>query len=801
MEDVTGVQILQGKDERGKDIVFYKPGGFGEPMLCACVVKNVKITGNVSSSTGARTILFQAEQAFDSSHTNDFGRETKVERVYVVTPFELSPTTIASIKGKLTERSGQISFIGGALLFDLFKKHWPDYFADEASILERHLEQTKGLYVFESPLPSLAFQYSLSLEAVSTTLMKVYVAQGFHREIGAYRKGPTLISSLPRPGDLKNKISKNGITELEEAFNCFDRAVEYLSQWGLGPSHFSTLELSTSLSAFIEKLNSEWKKTATFSRAYETVTPGTQLMLMNPAPLIPLLQSLVSVRLALLNNLGIHLSNLDEFLNAKSADSIQHLHDQDFLKAGLIGDCARAAKDRILLTGSEGRKFVFPKDILVRWSRSLLIVAAPGFGKTSFCKWNALQDAEKFNLEQSPTMPVYVALYKLSRKPLGTFEETFLGTLGRSALIAKQRGGLTKAILENVTDQPKIRLYLDGLDEIASTKRQEEISRLAQDGIERDSGLQVIITSRDYVFGPWLEWLPKIHLSEFAESELDEFIERWIGNDKLTHQKFCTQLKGLPALRTLMRIPLLATLTIMVFRQTDRLPETKTRLYEIFTDLLSGGWDMAKGVLRESRFGQRVKLIILSSLAGRVHKLRRRDFGNDEFRDTVRSVFPGPLNKEWRALRDEILADGLISKSGTVLQFSHMSFQEFLAAKDFMGTPNHLRVLRALELYLYGNNWWKEVLKFYVGLSSSPYEIASWLSSKIRHFKDVGDRAVSRSNAQEIAGAVVESFPHIPPEELARIMETGLDYTTTLTFLKERQQNLLNPRSDFLANS
>src|SRR5215203_5262573 len=123
MEDITGVQILQGKDERGKDVIFYKPGGFGEPMLCACVVKNVKITGSVDSSEGARTILFQAEQAFDSTHTNSFGHKTRVERVYVVTPFDMSPTTIASIEGRLRERVGQVSFIGGALLFDLFKKH------------------------------------------------------------------------------------------------------------------------------------------------------------------------------------------------------------------------------------------------------------------------------------------------------------------------------------------------------------------------------------------------------------------------------------------------------------------------------------------------------------------------------------------------------------------------------------------------------------------------------------------------------------------------------------------------------
>jgi hypothetical protein len=49
----SGVQILQGSQELGKDIIFYTPGPFGEKDLNACVVKNTKITGNASTAVGA----------------------------------------------------------------------------------------------------------------------------------------------------------------------------------------------------------------------------------------------------------------------------------------------------------------------------------------------------------------------------------------------------------------------------------------------------------------------------------------------------------------------------------------------------------------------------------------------------------------------------------------------------------------------------------------------------------------------------------------------------------------------------
>ena len=67
MPNVTGVQILQGAQEYGKDVIFYVPG-LADTLLCACVVKNTVISGQVSSTSGARTVFLQAQQALDTPH-------------------------------------------------------------------------------------------------------------------------------------------------------------------------------------------------------------------------------------------------------------------------------------------------------------------------------------------------------------------------------------------------------------------------------------------------------------------------------------------------------------------------------------------------------------------------------------------------------------------------------------------------------------------------------------------------------------------------------------------------------------
>lgn len=84
IEHVQGVQILQGQQEYGKDIIFWARGPVHELIPCACVIKNIKISGTVGSSKDARTILFQAEQALDTPFIDATGAEFQVYRVYVL---------------------------------------------------------------------------------------------------------------------------------------------------------------------------------------------------------------------------------------------------------------------------------------------------------------------------------------------------------------------------------------------------------------------------------------------------------------------------------------------------------------------------------------------------------------------------------------------------------------------------------------------------------------------------------------------------------------------------------------------
>jgi hypothetical protein len=90
----------------------------------------------------------------------------------------------------------------------------------------------------------------------------------------------------------------------------------------------------------------------------------------------------------------------------------------------------------------------------------------------------------------------------------------------------------------------------------------------------------------------------------------------------------------------------------------------------------------------------------------------------------------------------EIVRDGLLIVSGRHAQFPHLSFQEFLTARDLMGDPHARRSTFVLNRYLRGDDWWREVLGFYIGLSGKTKELREWVKSATKKLNDVSKYTV-----------------------------------------------------------
>lgn len=749
--NVTGVQILQGPQEYGKDIIFYIPGGVGEQILCACVVKNCKISGDAARSTGARTILHQAQQALDTPHVDENGRTISVERIYVVTPFDIPPPTINSVAGALRRDNTGLVFIGGSNLFELFRRYWPEYFVRE-SVALAHLKSTSEEITRESALTDIAFQYNLG--PVEHTLNNIYVYPVFTRAFRSYDLRINAADIVPTASSLANGITKRDAASLAARLRAVSNFCQTAAQWGLCSSEHAN-ELTKSVEQFCELLPRDTSSTTADSKQA------------SPKISFRSVKHVVIAAKRLTAACQIATKSLRQLtIDSRHALTLSH---QDalgpnyavFAKAARLNEFAASSSSDLIKAKKETEtSFTLSGDIL-NCNHSLMIAAPAGYGKTSFCRWHALKDAENFSTGRSQVIPVYVALHSMPRQGEFSFEESCLGHLGQSALLS--RTGAANA----AERYDHIRLYLDGLDEIPSAKRRHALMEAVRSGLERYPHIQLVLAARDYVYGSWLSWLPRLYISPFTPTQIGQLVSNWFGSESPESQRFINQLALSPTLENVMRTPLLATLTILVYRQTGRLPENRVRLYEMFVELLSGGWDLAKGVQRGSKFGSAVKLIVLKRLAYRVHKQGGRQFGQVDLATTVRSSLSDSALSRWEELTEELLQDGLLVRAGKSYEFSHQSFQEFLAAKALLGDPAVRRAQEILEAYLLGDSWWTDAMGFYVVLGGQPREMVDWIESTVGSLER-GAKNVRTDHRDYLIRVINETFPEIKTDVVQR---------------------------------
>jgi hypothetical protein len=366
----------------------------------------------------------------------------------------------------------------------------------------------------------------------------------------------------------------------------------------------------------------------------------------------------------------------------------------------------------------------YSEDLLDQATQHLFITAPAGYGKTSFCKWNSLNDVDRLIDETSHVLPIYVPLHQFANATLDNCDEAFFGS-----------SEVRDLVISSADKGRMIRLYLDGLDEVPTTSQRDKLMNLALEASKEYPSIQIVVTGRTHVFGDKLKWLTRLLLSELNAVQLEKLINNWLSPQPEVLNAFQAQLAKTPSLKPLMRTPLLGTLIIAVYKRMNSLPDSKVRLYETFVELMCGGWDKAKNVMRDGRYGSQAKLRVLTRLAGILHVNERREAFDADQRSAVQQVM-GSFVNETPALFNEMLEDGLIVKVGnSSVAFAHLSFQEYLAASELMD-PQGQRSLQALKQYLRGDDWWREPVCFLVSMLQRPSETEAWIRRTSEEHKD-----------------------------------------------------------------
>ena len=391
----------------------------------------------------------------------------------------------------------------------------------------------------------------------------------------------------------------------------------------------------------------------------------------------------------------------------------------------------------------------------------LIILGDPGSGKTTLLRYLALLYARD-RAENSALVQTQLIAAEPHRLPIplplrqvGVYLQSHADASieGHTQLLAflhrslqEERISLPADFFDDWLDAGKAVILLDGLDEVADPDLRRRVARLVESFTRAYPTCRYVVTSRivGYTGSARLgESYMITTVRDFTLADVEQFLANWhrlvaigqAGDSPSAAAYAAAQTRQLlEAIETNERIrelainPLMLTVIAMVHRDRVKLPDRRAELYAEAVDVLLGKWDEARGVqewpiLPAQPFETNDKRLLLESVALTLHATGQKEIGLRELSELLAALFDSITGDErtsdqavtrFLAMIQE-RTGLLVARGEGVFTFSHLTFQEYLAARAIAARDDYV----AYTLDHLAEPWWREVILLAAGYLST----------------------------------------------------------------------------------
>jgi len=289
-------------------------------------------------------------------------------------------------------------------------------------------------------------------------------------------------------------------------------------------------------------------------------------------------------------------------------------------------------------------------------------------------------------------------------------------------------------------------ILLDGLDEVADPGLRRRVAGLVDAFTRAYADCRYVVTSRIVGYSDasrLSEGYATTTVRDFTMEDVRVFLSQWhrlvaighlgpgAGAETLAAQQTHQLLDAIDhndRVRELAINPLMLTVIALIHRDRVKLPDRRAELYQEAVDVLLGKWDEARGVqesliLNDRPFDISDRRLVLQQVALTMHESAVKEIDAGPLRELLKAQFGGavPDARELDAAVTRFLTviqertGLLIARAEGTYAFSHLTFQEYLAALAIAGRDDYL----AYTLRHCPDAWWREVILLAAGYLST----------------------------------------------------------------------------------